>query len=404
MPCWAYGLRYDYGIFRQELVEGEQVEIPDYWLERGNPWEIERPEMTYKIRMYGRVRKEKDKDGKERSVWEGGQVLLSTAYDMPITGYNTFNTNNLRLWRSRPIDDYEEQLEQDPDYFDNVEKSQEAEYLTSIFYPSDQVQGGKELRLKQQYFYVASTVRDICRRYMKHSHHVFQEFDAKNSIYLHETHSAIAIIEMLRLLIDEYELEWTQAWNVVYHTFSCGFFNMKEDQMEKWPLDMFEKLLPRHLELLYLINHVFLEKVKKFFPSSQHKERIQHMSLVEESTPKQIRMANLCMVACHKIVTCSEMQDQILRTTVFKDFYDFLPKTFVTITNAANPRRWIYSANRNLSKLITEEIGDESEWLLNLEHLRTFNRYEDDLEFLDRFLEIREQNKQRLMTWIKTKT
>ena len=410
VPCWAYGLRYDYGIFRQELEACEQVEVPDYWLERGNPWEIERSDMVYKVRMYGHVRKARAEDapkkpGVEKAVWEGGEVVLAQAYDMPVTGFNTFNTNNLRLWRSRPFDQYEAQLfEGDPAYYATVEKAQEAEYITSIFYPNDKVQGGKELRLKQQYFYVAATMQDIFRRYGKLAVHKLSQFDDKNAIYLNETHSAIAILETLRLLIDEHDVPWHQAWNISYHTFSCGFYTIKESQMEKWPVDMFAKLLPRHMELVYAINHFFLEKAKKFFPSHEFAARAGRLSLIEESTPKQIRIANLCLVGCHKIVLCSELQFKILTTEAFRDFYELLPKSFVLVHNGANPRRWIHNCNRRLSELITEEIGDESEWLVNLDLLQTFASYTDHLEFFERFLAVRAANKMRLLNWIKKKT
>eukprot|EP00347_Sterkiella_histriomuscorum_P010876 403374581 len=410
IPCWAYGLRYDYGIFRQDVIDFEQVERPDYWLEKGNPWEIERPEQVYKIRMYGNIKKEKvldpiSKQMIEKSTWENGEVMLSTAYDMPVTGYNTFNTNNLRLWRSRPYDQYEESMYgEDPDYYKSVEKLQESEYITSIFYPNDKVQGGKELRLKQQYFYIASTLQDIFRRFNKISSHKFDQFEFKNAIYLHETHSAIAMLEMLRLLIDEYSQPWLDAWNITYRTFSCGFYNIKESQMEKWPVEMFARLLPRHMELIYLINHLFIEKVKKFFPQHEHETRLKRMSIIEESNPKQIRMANICLISCHKVVLCSELQFKILTTEVFKDFYDFLPKTFVLIENGANPRRWIHNCNRSLSKLITEEIKDESEWLMDLNLLSPFAGYIDDLEFFDKFLNVRAENKMRLLNWIKKKS
>jgi len=266
------------------------------------------------------------------------------------------------------------------------------------------VQGGKELRLKQQYFYVAATMQDIFRRYGKLAVHKFSQFDDKNAIYLNETHSAIAILEMLRLLIDEHEVPWHQAWNVTYHTFSCGLYTIKEGQMEKWPVEMFQRLLPRHMEIVYMINHFFLEKVRKFFSPQEHQARIARMSLVEEAHPRQVRMANLCLVACHKIVLCSTLQYKILTTEIFKDFYDFLPKSFVLIHNGANPRRWIHNCNRKLSSLITEEIGDESEWLVNLDLLQTFASYTDHFEFFDRFLNVRAANKMRLLGWIKKKT
>jgi len=209
IPCWAYGLRFDYGVFRQEFIEGEQVEIPDYWLEKGNPWEIERTDMTYKVRMYGESKKYKDEAGVERSKWEGGELILGNAYDYPMSGYNTFNTNSLRLFRGRPYDEYEpSMLHEGEDYLDTIERRQEAEYVTSIFFPNDKVQGGREMRLKQQYFFAACTVKDMIRRFRKNVHN-WDEFPHKNAIHLNETHSAITIVEMLRILIDEQKLKWT---------------------------------------------------------------------------------------------------------------------------------------------------------------------------------------------------
>jgi glycogen phosphorylase len=250
--------------------------------------------------------------------------------------------------------------------------------------------------LKQLYFYVAATLEDIFRRFQKEHSFATQlgEFEKKNAIHLHETHAAIGILEMLRLLIDLHDVNWQNAWNSMNHTFTCAMYNIKESQMEKWPVDLFGALLPRHLEILNSINFMLIEKVKKYFPPEEHQERIKRISIFDESTtPKMIRMSNLCLVACHKITFCSEMQYKILfeeQDSLFRDFPLFLPqKCFMLIPNGGNPRRWIYNANRKLADLITEEIKDESEWLVDLRHLESFVRYTEDIGFLQRFLEIR---------------
>jgi starch phosphorylase len=310
IPAWGYGIRYDYGIFKQIIKDGYQVEIPDYWLNKGNPWEIERQDVTYQIRFYGVSNKYRDGDT-ERSNWEHCQKVIAMAYDNPIPGFNTYNTNNLRLWRSRTNNTFDFSKFNSSDYHGAIAARQDAEYITSVLYPNDSTDAGKELRLKQQYFFCSASLYDIIRRYKKRHNDGFAQFASKNKIQLNDTHPAIATVELLRILIDEEKLSFDKAWGVMYQTFSYTNHTVLPEALEKWSVDLIGKLLPRHLELIYLINHLYIQRLKKQYPGDDKK--IERMSLIEESYPKKVRMAFLSIVCSHTVNGVAALHTDLLK-------------------------------------------------------------------------------------------
>ena len=396
IPAWGYGIRYDYGIFKQKIVDGHQVEVPDYWLAHGNPWEIERPDVKYYIRFYGDVHKYNDA-GVERANWTGGEVVIAMAYDTPIPGYNTFNCNNLRLWSCKPCNEFDFNSFNRGDYYGAIHQRQRAEYITSCLYPNDSTEAGKELRLKQQYFFVAATIQDLIRRYKK-NHQTWEEFPKKNQIQLNDTHPAIGIVELLRVLIDEEKLSWDLAWNTVYSTFAYTNHTVLPEALEKWSVNLIGKLLPRHLDLIYLINHFFLERIRRKYPNDD--ARIMRMSLIEEGDDKKVRMANLCIVGSHSVNGVAALHSELLKTTIFKDFHELYPNKLQNKTNGVTPRRWIHCCNPNLSELLTSYLGDSDEWITNLDLLRELKVWATDAGFVEKFWQVKLENKKRLAAWI----
>jgi len=270
IPAWGYGIRYEYGIFKQKIIDGYQVEIPDFWLNHGNPWEVERKDIKYPIRFYGKSSKYQD-GNTERSKWEGCQQVMAMAYDTPVPGFNTYNTNNLRLWRARPTTNFNFDAFNESDYAGAIKERQEAEYITSVLYPNDETDAGKELRLKQQYFFCSASLYDIIASYKSRHDDRFASFADKNKIQLNDTHPAIGTVELLRILVDEEMLPFEEAWSVVYNTFSYTNHTVLPEALEKWSVELMGKLLPRHLELIYLINHLYLERLRKQYPGDDGK-------------------------------------------------------------------------------------------------------------------------------------
>jgi starch phosphorylase len=378
IPAWGYGIRYDYGIFKQSIDgDGNQVEMPDFWLSHGNPWEVERPDVTYHVRFNGYIKKYNE-GGVERAHWEGGDVVLAKAFDTPIPGYNTFNTNNLRLWKSLPCTEFDFKQFNAGDYMGAIKERQRAEYITSVLYPNDSGFDGKELRLKQQYFFCSATIRDIIRRFKK-QHTDWNEFPEKNQIQLNDTHPAIASIELLRILIDEEKLSWDQAWNVVYKTFAYTNHTVLPEALEKWGIALLGKMLPRHMDLIYLINHFFIEKIKKRYPGDD--ARIGRMSLIEEGDEKRVRMAFLAIICSHTVNGVAAIHSQLLKETIFKDFDEMFPGKIQNKTNGVTPRRWIHCCNPVLSELISEKIGPMDDWISNMTSLRELSAWSTDKTF-----------------------
>lgn len=396
VPAWGYGIRYDYGIFKQEIREGYQCEIPDFWLSGGNPWEIERPEVKYPIRFYGYTEQYED-NGVKRAEWKGGEIVMAKAFDTPIPGYNTFNCNNLRLWKSLPATEFDFESFNKGDYFSAVESRQRAEYITSVLYPNDNSESGKELRLKQQYFFCAATVRDVIRRFKKNNPD-WNDFPKKAALQLNDTHPAIAAVEFLRILIDEEKLPWNEAWKIMHDSFSYTNHTVLPEALETWSVGLLGYLLPRHLELIYLINHLFMEDVAKKHPGDFAK--MSELSIIQEGDTKKVRMANLSILCCHKVNGVAALHTQLLKTTLFKTFDEYFPNKIENKTNGVTPRRWIHCANPKLSELITDTLG-ESEWISDLDRIEPLENFAEDEDFVEQWAKIKMDNKLKLAKKVK---
>ena len=344
-PAWGYGIRYDYGIFRQVIQNCEQKEFPDYWLTKGNPWEIMRLDTQFKIRFYGYC-KDEWRDGKKIRVWNGGEEVVAVAYDTAVPGFNTFNCNTLRLWKSFPSNEFNFEQFNRGEHQSAMAERDQASYITSVLYPNDNSMSGKELRLKQEYFFSSASVQNIVAEFKKYNLS-WDEFPKFNCIQLNDTHPTLALVELLRILIDENGVEYNRAFDIVKRTFNYTNHTVLPEALEKWGVDIFEKLLPRHLELIYLINFFFMEDIKKRYPNDY--DRMSKLSIIEESMPKKIRMANLCIVSSTKVNGVAKIHSGLLRTDLFKEFYELWPDKFTNVTNGVTPRRWVHCAFPELS-------------------------------------------------------
>jgi glycogen phosphorylase len=400
-PAWGYGLRYRYGIFKQEIMDGYQVEIPDYWLDF-NPWEFPRHDITVDIQFYGYVRKYQDDDGKTHAVWEGGEIVDAVAYDVPIPGYKTPTTNNLRLWSSKASrGEFDFQKFNSGDYESSVADQQRAETISAVLYPNDNLERGKELRLKQQYFWCAASLYDIVRRFKK-SKRAWSDFPHQVAIQLNDTHPTLAIVELQRILVDIEGLEWDEAWNIVTNTFGYTNHTVLPEALEKWSVPLIQNLLPRHLQIIYEVNLNFLQMVERRFP--QDRDMLRRVSIIEESQPKMVRMAYLAIIGSHKVNGVAELHSDLIRTTIFKDFvkiYDV--DKFTNVTNGITPRRWLNQANPRLSELIRSKVGSD-DFLNDLTLLNKVEHFVDDAKFKKEWQEIKYANKVRLAQHIQTTT
>ena len=357
-PAWGYGIRYDYGIFRQVIQNCEQKEFPDYWLTKGNPWEIMRLDTQFKVRFYGYC-KDEWKDGKKIRVWNGGDEVVAVAYDTAVPGFNTFNCNTLRLWKSFPSNEFDFERFNRGDHQSAMAERDQASYITSVLYPNDNSMSGKELRLKQEYFFSSASVQNIVAEFKKYNLS-WDEFPKFNCIQLNDTHPTLALVELLRILIDENGVDYNRAFDIVKRTFNYTNHTVLPEALEKWGVDIFERLLPRHLELIYLINYFFMEEIKRKYPNDYN--RMSKLSIIEESMPKKIRMANLCIVSSTKVNGVAKIHSGLLRTDLFKEFYELWPDKFTNVTNGVTPRRWVHCAFPELSKLLTKYNGGRNDW------------------------------------------
>jgi glycogen phosphorylase len=400
-PAWGYGLRYRYGIFKQEIEEGYQVEIPDYWLDF-NPWEFPRHDVTVDIQFYGWVRKYTDDNGKSVASWEGGEIVQAVAYDVPIPGYGTPTTNNLRLWSSKAASgEFDFSKFNAGEYESAVGDQQRAESISAVLYPNDNLDRGKELRLKQQYFWCAASLYDIVRRFKK-TKRAWSEFSEQVAIQLNDTHPTLAIVELQRILVDIEGLDWEEAWNIVTNTFGYTNHTVLPEALEKWSVPLFQNLLPRHLQIIYDINLFFLQSVERRFPKDR--EMLGRVSIIEESQPKMIRMAYLAIVGSHKVNGVAELHSDLIKTTIFKDFVKIYgPDKFTNVTNGITPRRWLHQANPRLSELIASKLGGH-DFLKDLTLLNKLEHYVDDKEFKKEWAEIKYANKVRLAQHIQKTT
>uniref|UniRef100_A0A093UMX8 Alpha-1,4 glucan phosphorylase n=1 Tax=Talaromyces marneffei PM1 TaxID=1077442 RepID=A0A093UMX8_TALMA len=400
-PAWGYGLRYRYGIFKQEIIDGYQVEIPDYWLDF-NPWEFPRHEITVDIQFYGQSDRQEDEDGKVTYNWHGGEIVQAVAYDVPIPGYGTTTTNNLRLWSSKASSgEFDFQKFNAGEYESAVADQQRAETISAVLYPNDNLDRGKELRLKQQYFWCAASLYDIVRRFKK-TKRAWYEFPDQVAIQLNDTHPTLAIVELQRILVDQEGLEWDEAWRIVVGTFGYTNHTVLPEALEKWSVPLMQHLLPRHLQIIYDINLFFLQDVEKKFPNDR--DLLARVSIIEESQPKMVRMAYLAIIGSHKVNGVAELHSDLIKSTIFKDFVKIYgPDKFTNVTNGITPRRWLHQANPRLSKLIASKLGGY-DFLTDLTLLDGIERYVDDKDFRKEWAEIKTENKKRLAKHIKDTT
>ncbi|KAM5438417.1 Non-essential glycogen phosphorylase [Microsporum canis] len=392
-PAWGYGLRYRYGIFKQEIVNGYQIEVPDYWLDF-NPWEFPRHDVVVDIQFYGWVRKYQDENGKTVHSWQDGEIVQAVAYDMPIPGYQTPTTNNLRLWSSKAASgEFDFQRFNAGDYESAVADEQRAETISAVLYPNDNLDRGKELRLKQQYFWCAASLFDIVRRYKK-TKRPWSEFSDQVAIQLNDTHPTLAIVELQRIFIDEEGLEWDEAWRLVSNTFGYTNHTVLPEALEKWSVPLMQNLLPRHLQIIYEINMAFLQHVERKFPKDH--DLLSRVSVIEETQPKMVRMAHIAIIGSHKVNGVAELHSDLIQSTIFKDFVTIYgPDKFGNVTNGITPRRWLHQANRRLSDLIASKLGGH-EFLKNLTLLDKLEGFLDDKEFKTEWAAIKTANKERL--------
>jgi starch phosphorylase len=397
LPAFGYGIRYEYGIFEQMIENGYQAEHPDNWLKDGNPWDIVRRTLEYKVKFYGKTKKIQNPDGTYRFEWTDTEDVLALAYDVPIPGYRNNTVNNLRLWQARAPKDFSFKDFNAGDYVAAVAAKNDSETISKVLYPNDSYVEGKYLRLKQQYFFVSATLQDIIRKY-KVNHDGLDEFAEKNSIQLNDTHPVIAIPELMRILMDEEGLTWNKAWEITSRTFAYTNHTVVPEALEQWSLPLFEELLPRHTQIVYEINRRFIEHVKKNYSTDE--KIISQVSIINEYDGKSVRMANLAIVGSFAINGVAALHTEILKTSVFPHFYKMFTDKFFSITNGITPRRWLKVANPFLSKIITEKIGDE--WLNNLDRLRDIEKFIEDSAFRESWRNVKWLNKKLLIDHIES--
>jgi starch phosphorylase len=391
LPSHGYGIRYEFGIFDQMIRDLGQVELPENWLKYSNPWEIPRPEYSFVVHFYGWVKQTHLPDGKLKSEWTDTSNVIGVAYDIPISGYDNQTVNTLRLWSARASNEFELKYFQHGDYLRAVEEKNISENISKVLYPNDEIYEGRELRLKQQYFFVSCSIQDIIRRYFA-EHDTFDAFADKVAIQMNDTHPSLAVAELMRLLLDVYNLNWECAWEIT--TKSCAYTNhtLLSEALEKWPISLFGKLLPRHLQIIYEINRRFLRDVATIYIDDT--ERMKRMSIIEEEGEKKIRMAHLALVGSHAVNGVAELHTRLLRERVLKDFDQMYPGKITNKTNGVTPRRWLFSINPDLSELITTHIGKG--WVKDLEQLKKLEPLAADEAFQKVFQEVKKNNKVRL--------
>ncbi len=395
IPAQGYGIRYDYGIFKQKIINGCQVELPDAWLSKGNPWEFERQEYTVLVKFFGRTNVITDENNNLRVEWVDTKNILARPYDTPVPGYKNDIVNSLRLWSARSTADFDLEYFNHGDYERAVNAKIQSENISKVLYPNDNVGRGRLLRLGQEYFFSAASLADIIRRFKKENSDL-RRLPDKAVIQLNDTHPAISIPELMRILVDDEKIDWDTAWDITIRTFAYTNHTVMSEALEKWPVDIFGYLLPRHLEIIYEINRRFLEDMAKKFPGDN--DMLIRMSIVEEGSPKRVRMAYLAVIGSYSVNGVSELHSSLLKTDVFKDFYKVFPEKFNNKTNGITQRRWLYTSNRALSGLITKTIGDK--WITDLYQTEKLLEFCSDSSFRGKWLEIKKENKRALADYI----
>ncbi len=389
VPAVGYGIRYEFGIFQQEIVDGWQVEKTDKWLRFGNPWELVRPEWAVEVKLGGRTEQYVDERNRPRVRWVPNMTVIGVPYDTPILGYHTNTANTLRLWRSEAPESFDFAIFNTGDYYGAVNQKVASENLSKVLYPNDEQLRGKELRLEQQYFFVSCSLQDMLR-ILRTQKLQLDQFHEKFAVQLNDTHPAIAIAELMRLLVDEALMPWGDAWQVTSRTFAYTNHTLLPEALERWSLEVFGRILPRHLQIIQEINAQFLEEVRMRFLGDE--ARIARMSLIDETGERYVRMAHLACVGSHAINGVAELHSELLKRDVLKDFYELWPQKFSNKTNGVTPRRWMVLSNPKLSDLICGHIG--TDWIKDLAQLRRLEPLAENPEFRARWREIKHHNKQ----------
>jgi len=398
LPVLGYGIRYEYGMFRQKIENGYQVEEPDHWLRDGNPWELERPEFTQRVHFGGRSEVYQDADGTTRSRWVDTHDVLAVPYDVPVPGYRNGTVNSLRLWKAAATDEFDLGEFNAGSYPESVAAKNAAEHITMVLYPNDSSENGKELRLRQQYFLASASLKDTLRRWSREHGNDFSRFAAKNCFQLNDTHPTCAIAELMRLLLDEHKLGWNEAWDIVTRTMAYTNHTLLPEALEKWSVRLFESLLPRLLEIIYEINARFLGSVACRWPGDT--DRLRRMSIIEEGPESQVRMAYLAIIGSYSVNGVAELHSKLLQEGLFHDFCEMWPHKFNNKTNGVTQRRWMAWCNPDMSTLISKTIGED--WVTDLPQLAKLAPLADDADFRRQWREIKQANKARLAELVKT--
>ena len=397
-PSIAYGIRYEYGIFKQTFVDGRQVEQPDAWLQMGEPWGVPHPEMDLSINFGGHVEPYEGADGRERRRWIPGWGVVAQRYNYMVPGYHNGVVNTLRLWRARATNAFDLHIFNTGDYAEAVRAQTFAENISKVLYPEDSTPQGKELRLQQQYFFVAASIKDFLRHTMPKGFDV-RDLPERIIFQLNDTHPVIGVPELMRILIDDYDLEWDEAWDITRQCFAYTCHTLLPEALEVWPVSLLERLLPRHMEIIYKINEDFLEQVRETFPGDEL--RVRRMSIIGDGPERSVRMAHLAVVASVKVNGVAELHSQLLRDKVLADFSDLWPDRFTNVTNGVTPRRFIRQSNPALTGLISDTIGKG--WVANLDRLEELSSYAGDPDFRERFRAVKAENKARIASVLKAR-
>src|SRR6201747_1939178 len=399
-PAIGYGIRYEFGIFRQEFQDGWQVELTDNWLANGNPWEIAKPDVNYLVNWGGHTEHYIDDSGFDRIRWVPKQVIKGVAYDTPIQGYGVHTCNVLTLWSARAVESFALDAFNTGDYYKAVEEEVTSETVTKVLYPNDEPEAGKRLRLLQQYFFVSCSLQHVVHIMDDLADASLHDLPQRFALQLNDTHPSIGVAELMRILVDERRLDWDEAWAITVATFGYTNHTLLPEALDKWPLTLFAESLPRHLEIIYEINSRFLDEVRAKFPGDE--ARIRRMSLIGEDGGKNIRMAHLATVGSHAINGVAALHSELLKDSVLKDFYELWPERFSNKTNGVTPRRFLALANPGLRELLDRTIGDG--WLKDLDRLRRLEPFVDDASFRAQWRDIKRANKSRLSNFLHATT
>jgi len=400
LPAIGYGIRYEFGIFNQEISDGWQKEITDKWLALGNPWEIHRPEIVCYVNFGGHTEPYDDENGNKRVRWIPRRVIKGVAYDTPIPGYDGPVVDLLRLWKSEAAESLDLEAFSGGDYYRAVQEKVISETVTKVLYPNNEPAAGKRLRLAQQYFFVSCSLRDMIRIH-ELQHNPLATFHEGFTVQLNDTHPSIAVAELMRILVDERGMDWDLAWSITRETFSYTNHTLLPEALERWPVPLFSRMLPRHLEIIFEINSRFLDEIRRTYPGDE--ERVRRLSIIDESDHKYVRMAHLATVGSHAVNGVAGLHTELLKQTVMRDFHEISPEKFHNITNGVTPRRWVALSNPGLSSLITEAIGDS--WISRFEdEISKLERFAHDVEFRKKWHEVKQANKAGLAGLIRQKT